>query len=253
MSDSFKLEDNYNKKKSNNKNKIVLIFVFCVIILCVLYFIFFYYQKNNFGVEKIDTSKNYIYTVKKVENAFQEDSYDLVPKINLKGEKYSSINEQIMDNYLTVSNNSDYDYSYEYSKSDNILSLKITYAYFKDNSIYPIRYFKTFNIDLKNGKILSDEEILKMYGISKEKLNVFLEAKFRSYYKDLIKYKYYTEDECDYDCFLKLRGISSDYLDGISFYIEKGSLNLFKYYYTFSEYEEEQYFTDTTYKFIVKK
>ena len=162
MDYSFKLDNNYNKKKSNNKHKLVLIFVFCVIILFVLYFIFSYYQRNSLSVEKMDVNKDYVYTIKKVENSFQEDSYDLVPKINLKGQKFSSINEEIMNNYLSVSNNDDYDYSYEFNKSGNILSLKVTYAYFKDNSIYPIRYFKTFNINLKNGKILSDEEILKM-------------------------------------------------------------------------------------------
>ena len=258
MRDSFKLEDNYNKKKSSKKNNNTLsILVICglIAVICFcLYFITNFANNTISYVDKKNSDKEYVYTIKKQENSSQDGVYDEVPTINLDTEEFTKINNNILKKYEEISTKSDYDYSYKFNQSDNILALKITYAYYpNDTAIYPIRYFETYNINLKNGKVLSDEEILKMYRLKSEKVNEFLEAKFKGFYSDLVNSKFYTEKECNYKCFLSNRGISDNYLNGTSYYIENGSLTVFKYYYIYSDYNEDEYFKNTNYQFIVKK
>ena len=132
--------------------------------------------------------------------------------------------------------------------------MKIEYAYFEDNNLYEAtRSFQTIHIDLKNGNILSDDDILKMYNINKEYINSYLETKFNTYYNDLVEGKFYTKEECNYECFLNNRGITTNYSDNVSYYIQDGVLTLFKFYYSASDYLEQQYFNDENYQFIIKE
>lgn len=252
MSDSFKLEDQYKeKKKRNNLNIKYLIFIIVIILLVYLISMFIYHTL--FYIEKKDKNKEYIYTLRKDVSKFQDDVYSRVPYINLKGDEFDKINQNILSIYEKVILQNDYDYDYEYSKSKNILSLKISYSYFEDNEINPRRYFKTYNINLNNGHIYTTKELLDKYHISEGRLNEFLKTKFQSYYDDLVKYKYFSKNECDYKCYLKNRGISEDYIEDISLYVDSGSLTLYKFFYTYSKYEEEGYFSDVTYRFVIKK
>ena len=254
MKDSFKLEDTYGKKKKANNNFLIYFLIGIIIISFIGYIIFNNVISSINYISKKDENKEYVYMVEHQSNMHEEGIVDKIPVINLDLETIDELNNSIMNNYLEVSKKGEYDYSYEYSKSENILALKITYAYFQSNtSMYPMRYFETFNIDLKTGKILTDDEILKKYNLSKERVNIFIGSKFKGFYNDLVDAKYYTEQECNYKCFLKNRGISDNYLNGVSYYIEDGSLTAFKYFYTYSDYNEEEYFKNENYQFIVKE
>lgn len=252
MGDSFKLEDQYRRRK--NKNYLSFKFLFIVIIVVfLLYIISAAVYHTFFYIEKKDKSKEYVYTLRKDAVDFQDNVYSRVPCINLQGEEFDKINKNILTNYEKIILQNDYDYDYEYSKSKNILSLKISYSYFNDNEENPTRYFKTYNINLNDGHVYTDQELLKKYHISEERLNEFIKTKFQGYYNDLVKYKYFSKNECDYKCYLKNRGISEDYLEDSSLYVDDGSLVLYKYFKTYSKFEEEGYFTNVTYRFIVKK
>lgn len=260
MRDSFKLEDKANKKEKKKKtssNSNFIFFMICIFLAVASfgsYFIVNHVKNKESYIEKKDLEKEYIYVIQKQENPSQEDVYDEVPTINLEGENINQINENIIKKYEQVSSKTDYDYTYEFNQSDSILALKITYAYYpNETALYPIRYFETYHINLRNGKVLSDDEILKMYQVKSEQVNSFLEAKFKGYYRDLVNQKFYTEKECNYKCFLENRGISDNYLNGTSYYIQNGSLTVLKYFYIHSDYLEENYFKNTNYQFIVKK
>lgn len=258
MRDSFKLEDKDKKKvKKTKKDSNLIILIICIFIAILsfsVYFIMSNINKNTNYIEKKNVEKEYVYSIKKQENPSQEDVYDEVPTFNLEGENIYQINENIIKKYEQISKKNDYDYEYEFNQSDNILALKITYAYYpNETAMYPIRYFETYHIDLNTGKVLSDDEILKMYQLKSDQINHFLEAKFKGYYRDLVNQKFYTERECNYKCFLENRGISDNYLNDTSYYIQNGSLTLFKYFYIYSDYEEEDYFKNQNYQFIVKK
>ena len=94
--------------------------------------------------------------------------------------------------------------------------------------------------------------MLNKYNVKENQINIYLEAKFKEIYTDIIKNGYYTSKECDYNCFLNNRRISNNYLDGIAYYIENGSLIGYKYFNFESEYGEEDYFTENDYRFVIK-
>lgn len=260
MSHSFKLENNVrkNNKKKKSDYSLILMLIFLLIAFgcLIIYFVMNNSSKTNM-VEKKDQNKDYVYTYKKIKNTSNESDeviYDKIPTINLDGVKYSKINKEIIDNYNKIITKSTHKYEYEFSYSKNILSLVIKSTYpNQDNDLYIKTYFNTYNIDLKNDKILSNDEILKIFNVDENKIKIYLNSKFTSYYEDLVKYKYFTKNECNYDCFLNNRGISKNYLDDINYYVDNGKLVLFKFYYRDSKYDEAQYFKDTTYSFLIKK
>ena len=245
---NFKIEE--TKKSSNNRSYLILAIVLLVIAIGL---IIYYFINNRNYISKKDNSKDYIYTVKKVKNQFQDNEYMNVPTINLEGKVFDNLNKAILDGFEELTDSVEYDYNYEFSKSKNILSLMIEYGYFTEGSDYPERVFETFNIDLRDGHFLTNDEILKKYRLTSKEVNNYLESKFNGFYKDLIAGDFYTEKECNYDCFLKNRGISSNYLENANYYIDNGSLTLFKYFKPYSAYEEEQYFYEENYQFVVKE
>lgn len=252
MDYSFKLEEKDNNRKRKRQASIKLLIMLAIAIFCIFFLVVILYHQF-FYISKKEKDKDYVYTVRSDVNNSQDGVYTKMPRINLEGKKFDIINKKIEENYLSVISQNEYDYDYDFNKSNNILALKISYSYFEVGKLYPKRYFKTYNINLNDGHIYTNKELLDKYHITEKKLNSFLEYKFKSYYQDLIKYKYFTEKECNYDCYLKNRGITSDYLEDIHLYVKGGSLTLYKFFYTYSSYEEEGYFSDPTYRFVIKK
>lgn len=256
MRDSFKLEDNYNKKAGKSKANRHLSYLLLLILLILVFigYLIYYYFQNKVYVSKINDNKNYVYTIMKNENTYQEGKYDKIPKININSSQVKKINAAIIDNYNDVSKRIEYDYYYKFNISENILSLLIAYAYYQsETDSEPIRNFETINIDLRTGKILNDDDILKKYNLTKNQINEYLSIKFLDFYNGLVKNKYFTEKECNYECFMKNRKISDNYLNGVNFYIENKSLIAYKFFYTVSPYNEQYYFNSDDYKFIIKK
>lgn len=254
MSHEFALREKNRKKKffhTKKRNFFLIIFLVLIFILAWMAF----QATNYFGfVEKMDPNKEYVYTVKKLKNETQEETYDEVPAINILDDRVKKINQSILDIYEDATSHGEYDYQYEFNRSANILSLKISYAYYLNDDASEItRFFHTYNIDLKTGKFISDVELLNMFGVTPKRLNEFLAIKFQSYYNELVNYGYYTSKSCDYECFLKNRGITSNYTDDIYLYVDHGSLVLFKFYYKVSKYAEESYFIDDSYQIMVKR
>ena len=252
MDYSFKLEEKEKTKKRKRKVSIKLLGIIAMVVLFIFLLVGYGYQ-HFFYLSKGNKNKDYIYTARQDVNHSQDDVYSKMPKINLKGEKFTAINKKIEENYLSVISQKEYDYEYEFNKSKNILSLMISYSYLEKNKLHPKRYFKTYNINLNNGHLYTNKELLDKYHITEKKLNSYLEYKFQSYYNDLIKYKYFTKEQCDYNCYLKNRGITSNYLVDISLYVNNSSLTLYKFFYTYSSFEEEGYFSNPTYRFMIKK
>lgn len=255
MNHSFKLSKNLDNK---NKTDYSLLFMIIFIILAVVFITMSLIitmkkseEKVDVNVEKIIPSKDYVYTVEKQENVTREDEYDEIPYINLDGDKYKEINQEIVNNYQKLKNTFEYDYSYQYSISKNILSIIIFSKYIKEEGVFSVESYKSYNIDLSEDKVLSDDELLEKYKLTKENLNSLLRARFEAYYKDTVREGYYTEEECSYECFIKNRGLTPSYLDGVSLYVENNDLYAYKYFYKDSDYDEGKYFDSIDYKIVI--
>jgi len=185
---------------------------------------------------KVDKSKALIYTVKErtVDGKKSE-----VPYINMKGENIAKLNqdiEEFVDKYYSDSTSI---ISYTYDVSDKILSLVVKVAYF-DKIYYPD--FRTYNINLSDLSVLSDEDLLTKFNLTEEDVSNKIEDKFTYFYNDALSQGYYG-GECDYNCFLYFRG-DKDYLDDIHYYIKNSKLYVYKAFNVYSVYDEEKYFTE---------
>ena len=253
MASFKKIEKKNNKDKTDYSFFIMIFFIVLFVVAIVLFFVLNETPKTEKYISKIDSSKDYVYTVKKEKNETQEATYNKVPAFNIGGSSIEKINKKINSDYEDIKKYVEYEYSYKFNQSDNLLSLLITYTYLPKEATYPVTSYKSYNIDLEQGLILSNSDLLKMYDVTKAQLTSFIENKFKTYYNDLIEKKVYSESTCNYTCFLNNRGISSNYLRGVSLYVDNGELTVYKFYYKLSDYEgEESYFDDISYQISVK-
>ena len=270
MGHTFKLNSNDNKVK-NKKVKMdysLIIMIVCILvaIICIIISIVLSVNSKKLSnetivnnndnisyIEKEDATKEYVYTIEKNINTTQEETYDEVPYINISTKDVEKINKEIKDKYLLVSKKTEYGYSYKYSEGNGILSLLIEYIYSPVQNSYPVSFYKTYNVDMKTGTIIKPKEVLSRYNITVDELKIFVASRFQKYYDDIVKKGYYKDKSCDYNCFLQNRGITTDYLKGVSLYVDNGELTLYKFFYKNSDYDEGNYFDNISYQIVVKK
>jgi len=99
-------------------------------------------------------------------------------------------------------------------------------------------------------KISKQEEIYKDYGVDDKIVSKSIEKKFRKMYKSVVKEGYIDSNYCDYNCFLKWRGVSN-YLDNVELYIENRGLIAFRGFLTESVFGEENYYKSSDFNFIL--
>ena len=151
-------------RKSNNK--IIAIIIMAVSASIGLLFLLI---NNKYDYSKLleDTKYDIVYDKITTEK-------DKVPYINMNNEVSKEINQEIdfiYENYLLFSPDG---FSYKYNISGSILSIIITaYVVHPESSHYDIIY-KSYNIDLKTSKLLTNNEILKRFKITEEKMEYFL-------------------------------------------------------------------------------
>lgn len=237
----------FNQMDNSKKIPIIIGVSFVLIIIIIVLSV----SINNTSAYKYlkeDNNKGLIYTIDYTSN----DLYRVeVPYVNINGSFGKSINEDI-DSYVSDYINSEkLVLSYDYNINGKVLSLVIKVVNYNTKNI-PEVYFKTYNINLEDQVLLSDEDLLSIYGLTSEDVEASIENKFNYWFKQVIKKGYINEEECDYDCFLNYRDVEN-YLDDIAYYIDKGKLVCYKPFVFYSIFGEEAYFKEEDFKFILSK
>lgn len=194
-----------------------------------------------------DYSHLLIYDYADIVYEVNKNGYQM-PVININDSNILKINKEISLIYSVKEN---YEYSYQYNVSENILSLLITIKRTEPitNKLY-IDY-ETYNIDLKKLTILTNEDILDLFEIEEDDLRFFLSNKFMNYYLELIENNYINQEECDYSCFIQNCKFI-DFLYDNEYYINNNHLELFKYFNIYTKYKYENYFSEKSFKFTIK-
>jgi hypothetical protein len=222
--------------------KIILVIITSLIIVFIL---FYFINNRKYNYKKLLENNNYDIVYNRVATGT-----DKVPYINIKNEQITKINQEIDDLYQEYLLFSPDGFHYEYNVSGKILSLIITaYIVHPESTHYDIIY-RSYNYDLKEGKLLTDQDILKQFDIPENKMEYFLYNKFLNYYNSLIANGYFTEEQCDFNCFLENKNVEN-LLDDNYYYINNNHLELYKYFNIFTDYNEENYFKEKDFHFIV--
>ena len=218
------------------------------VFLIVLVIVAFNASKGNDNFNDIKRDKNNYLVYSKIEKA-DSDYPKYVPDINIESDIIDQVNNEIdsfTDRYLDSDKTL---ITYEYNINGILLSVVIKIMdYQKDYA--PEIYFKTYNINLDNRKVISNESLLDFFQTDTAEVSEIIENQFKKFYSDLVKEGYYLKEECDYQCFLRYRGVDN-YLDSVNYYIKDGDLIAYRPFIFYSIFGDEKYFKAKDFEFFL--
>lgn len=236
-------------KNMDEETKKKLVIVLAIISIILIIFVFYLRSRTvNYSSVKEDKSKDVVYTYKtSKDDVFIKE----IPYLNLNFDFAKNINKDITsfigeyetDEYTSI--------GYNYNINGEVLSFVVKMINYGDET-GPKISFKGYNINLKTKKIVTDNELLDLFGYTSKDVEVSIAKKFNEYYKELVKENYYDSDECDYDCFLTYRDVEN-YLDDIVLYVNNGDLYAYKPFSFYSVLGEEEYFREKHFIFLIEK
>ncbi len=226
--------------KSQWKLYILIIGVF----ICLLFVSYFVTESTMESKEE----KNYI---QEEENS----TYEKCPQITLKGNDIKSINGKIKELCKYVPNSSDFDFDYDSSNGSDIFSFIGLNSYYEPDASIKTYNMEIFNIDKESGEQISDEQLYERYNIDPKIVSQVIENTMQVYYEDEIKQGYLNENQCDYNCFLQVRGIDkNNYAENAKLYIGEDTVFAYKTFNIISSYADEGYYGQPieAFRFFIK-
>lgn len=211
-----------------------------LLVLCIgLGFLSFSVSPGNV---KMDKKKEYVYA-KETSRLDDNQTESNLPVINVKGKDAKELNAKLDELYHRENTVLTYGYQL-YEKYLSVVYWIITLH--EDSS--PTFEMKTAVFYLPNKKLVSTEDLLKKYGITREEAFQKMDEKMQFYYHDIIEKGYIDRNECDYNAFLEDRQLSDDYT--LQLFIDKdGVLKSYRAFNVYSFYDEHLYFTDESFQF----
>lgn len=225
--------------------------LFQMLIIAIIIFIMvvaFIQKKNNENFTDIKQDKGAYLIYTKFEDKSTQYTKE-VPFVNLKADVFKQVNADILKFCNPYMNSKKSIITYEYDINGIILSLVVKVIN-NETTYAPEPYFRTYNINLERQEVIANDALLDYFKVNKRTVENKIKRGFQGYYKDLIKEKYYAPNECNYDCFLKYRGVKN-YLDYVTYYVRDGKLFAYKTFIAHSIFGEEEYFNDKSFEFEI--
>ena len=167
-----------------------------------------------------------------------------------KAERTDLVNKTIQTYAASFLKNKDNLMVYDSQLNGQVLSILLKMLDYSSGYSFPDISFHTYNFDLTDQTLMSDEEVLKLFNVTEKTVRQKIQDQFEFFYNDVVAKKYIVPQECDYECFLTWRNID-DYMDSVYYYIEDGKLYAYRPFTIYSVYGEEEYFTDESYKIYI--
>jgi len=200
-----------------NRKKVLLLGILVTVLIGFMIF-----TNNKEDENKIYESDDYIYT----KESYNHDSglVSVLPYINIKSEEIKEINIQLIKKYYEIVTIDKQMMVYEYYKNDNVLSLVVS-TYYQEAPDVPNEMF-FYNVDLKKGSLISNEELIDMFGVTDNEVSDLIRNALNEYYNYEIE-KGYISNSCDFDCYLSSTD-SLPILDDCNYYVKDNGLYVYK-------------------------
>ena len=247
MFNSFNVYDEYKPKTNKQKNvesqniiylRIGMVMAGILIFALLIYGLTKINANNPYAKLKEKSSENFVYP------AYSDDTQK-IPYVNIRG--FEKLNKEIENLTAKYKGKSNATISYKYNINGIVLSLIISIMH--DTDEVPKLIFKSYNINLDTEGVIIDNQLLKYYGIDTNTVDKKVQAKFQEHYIKEVKKGYIVKEECNFDCYLSLRGNYKAY----SYYVENGNLYAYVPFDAYSIYAEEEYFKDKDFKIYLKE
>ena len=243
-----------NKKKINRHHlsiRIGKIIPWVVVIILIILLVWYYLYKNYYNnkkKKKKDIDQYLVYTKQTTTN--NQNLKNEIPEINIDSQDADLVNKTIQTYAASFLKNKDNLMVYDSQLNGQVLSILLKMLDYSSGYSFPDISFHTYNFDLTDQTLMSDEEVLKLFNVTEKTVRQKIQDQFEFFYNDVVAKKYIVPQECDYECFLTWRNID-DYMDSVYYYIEDGKLYAYRPFTIYSVYGEEEYFTDESYKIYI--
>ncbi len=164
-----------------------------------------------------------------------------LPGIHLDSDDAKQVNEIIKEAYNTAIKNKYTQFTYEASVGEKYLSIALITSSVDTSTNTPYSSIKTYTFDKKTGQRMDDNELLKTFSVTLNEIGQDFEKQMRAYYEEELESFYFNADECDYQCFLRNRGIYS-YQDNISLFVLNDKLVYYRPFLIYSKWQEEDFY-----------
>jgi len=224
------------------KNKLYLGFSILFIIIIIIYGIYSF--MNHDYVKLNDKDLEIVY------DAYNENNIK-IPFLNLVSKDIDIVNKDIKDfanSYIDNNSTSNMlNINYLFSRSGKILSVVII-CINSDTLGSPDMMFRTYNINLVDNTIISDEELLDYYGYDEKHIQKNIDNYFLDYYNNSSLEK----NGCNYDCFIKDKNNYYNGLDDVSYYVKNNKLYVYINMSYKMDFMENNYYSKNNYMFLIK-
>ena len=243
----MQMQEKRNSSKNNNTNRLIIIIA--IAIFLIIFILVYGINKNkdlNYNDIKENKNKDLVYT------RYQKntDNYTVeVPYLNMNIGVAAGINQDIevfVDEFMKTNKAF---ITYKYNINGHILSLIVQIVDY-DVETVPQTYFRSYNVNLSNGDLISEQALLDYYGITKDKVESIIKNQFQDYYNEEVAEGYLVKEECDMACFLKYREMNG-YMENLNYFIKDSKLYIYKPFQVYSIFGEEDFYKDSDFEFLI--
>ena len=226
--------------------RIYVILIVALIVVTVVIWISMAVFNSN---ESANTNTSYI-TVKD-ENTSSYEMESRCPTINLDSDDAKEVNDEIEREYNNTVSSGKESFDFDYAVNKDSLSLVTFYIYLDRETNNPDIIINTYNFDLDNGDLVSDSNLLDDFSYSYSDISKSLEKEMKSYYQQEVDSMYFSKEECDYNCFLKLREINN-YTDNVKLFVRDNKLVFYRKFNVCSRFMEDQFYRSEDFLFEIE-
>lgn len=176
----------------------------------------------------------------------------ILPEIKLDSDDAKEVNMIIKEAYNSAITSKNTQFTYEASVGKKYLSIALITNRVDIANKLPYSSIKTYTFDIKSGKSLDQNELLNQVGVDFSDISASFENQMKKYYDEQVESMYFTKDDCNYQCFLDARGISS-YEDEIHLFTMDDKLMYYRPFFTYSKWNDQDFYRYENFLFEIKK
>lgn len=226
--------------------RIYVILIVALIVVTVVIWISMAVFNSN---ESANTNTSYI-TVKD-ENTSSFEMESRCPTISLDSDDAKEVNDEIEREYNSTVSSGKESFDFDYAVNKDYLSLVTFYIYLDRETNNPDVIINTYNFDLDSGALVNDSDLLDDFSYSYSDISNSLEKEMKSYYQQEVDSMYFSKEECDYNCFLDLRGIDN-YTDNVKLFVRDNKLVFYRKFNVYSRFLEDQFYRSEDFLFEIE-
>lgn len=150
-----------------------------------------------------------------------------IPQIDYDTEEIVEINNDIKQLYQEASEDENTTITYDRYSDNNYLSIVFKIKVYDSNFNNQVIFYSSYVVDRNTKSVLTNEEIMNIFGYNFEKIEQLIDNRLYDYYQDEVSKNYIDQNECDFNCYkLNYREIQ-DLSERYTLSIEKNKLVIY--------------------------